>query len=120
NGRRGGPIDVVPLVVDILWLLPGLIPGLVCLVVDFATGCIYTGGRVGASLPVLPPNDPRVSSVEVHLDGWPVASGSVAADGTTRLQWSRKVDEATLRARASLSARRSDGALAEARLQTLI
>lgn len=41
NGRTGGRIDTVVLVVDLLWLLPGLVPGIVCLAVDFTTGCVY-------------------------------------------------------------------------------
>jgi hypothetical protein len=44
KGNRGGPVDVVPLVVDILLFIPGLIPGLIAIIVDFGTGAIYTGG----------------------------------------------------------------------------
>jgi hypothetical protein len=47
--RRGNPpgqIDTGSLVMDILWLIPGLIPGAIALAVDFSTGAIYlSGGR---------------------------------------------------------------------------
>ncbi len=41
NHGAHGHIDVIPLVVDILWFLPGLIPGIICLAVDFASGAIF-------------------------------------------------------------------------------
>ncbi|MDY0002128.1 MAG: hypothetical protein RBU30_12595 [Polyangia bacterium] len=40
-GRTSGRLDTVPLILDILWFIPGIIPGVVCLVVDFVTGAIY-------------------------------------------------------------------------------
>ena len=43
RGARSGRVDVVPLVVDILLFIPGLIPGLIAIIVDFGTGAIYTG-----------------------------------------------------------------------------
>lgn len=47
--RRGNPpgvIDTGTLIMDILWLIPGLIPGAIALAVDFSTGSIYlSGGR---------------------------------------------------------------------------
>src|SRR5262249_48935996 len=41
--RRGKHSDVAvePLFGDILWLIPGIIPGVICLVVDFTSGAIY-------------------------------------------------------------------------------
>lgn len=44
-GNRGGAVDVVPLVVDILLFIPGLVPGLIAIVVDFGTGaiCVQNG-----------------------------------------------------------------------------
>jgi len=46
RGQKEGQInlndlDVVVLVLDILWFIPGIIPGAVALAVDFLTGCIY-------------------------------------------------------------------------------
>lgn len=41
SGRTSGRIDTMPLVLDILWFLPGIIPGVVALIVDFTTGAIY-------------------------------------------------------------------------------
>jgi hypothetical protein len=32
------------MVMDLLWLLPGIVPGVVALVVDFSSGAIYVGG----------------------------------------------------------------------------
>ncbi len=47
RGNRGGNIDAGTMVMDLLWLLPGLIPGVVALIVDFSSGAMYRGGRVG-------------------------------------------------------------------------
>lgn len=44
KGQSGGQIDVEVLVMDCLWLIVGVVPGVVALVVDFTTGCIYEGG----------------------------------------------------------------------------
>jgi hypothetical protein len=43
NGRRGGRVDVVAIVLDCLWLFVGVVPGIVALVIDFVTGGIYEG-----------------------------------------------------------------------------
>jgi hypothetical protein len=42
KGNNSGPIETLPLVLDILLFLPGVIPGVVALVIDFGTGAIYT------------------------------------------------------------------------------
>ena len=47
NGQKQGDIDVRVLVMDCLWLIVGVVPGVVALVVDFATGCIYEPGKTG-------------------------------------------------------------------------
>ncbi len=50
SGRTSGRLDTVPLVLDILWFLPGIIPGVVAIIVDFTTGAIYvdnSGARHG-------------------------------------------------------------------------
>lgn len=52
KGNNSTPIDTVPLVVDILLFLPGLIPGVVALVLDFGTGAIYLE-KNGANKPFL-------------------------------------------------------------------
>jgi hypothetical protein len=46
RGRTGGPTDTRILVFDILWFLAGIIPGVVFLIVDYTSGCIYGDGRV--------------------------------------------------------------------------
>ena len=41
--RRGNAADVSGsmLAGDLLWLIPGIIPGVICLIVDFSSGAIY-------------------------------------------------------------------------------
>ena len=41
SGRTSGNLDTRSLVFDILWFLPGIIPGVIALIVDFTTGAIY-------------------------------------------------------------------------------
>jgi hypothetical protein len=41
RGNNGGEIAGAPLVGDILWFIPGIIPGVIFLVVDFTSGAIY-------------------------------------------------------------------------------
>ncbi|MCL4478294.1 MAG: hypothetical protein M1381_04235 [Deltaproteobacteria bacterium] len=45
RGNRPGVIDGTVLVMDCLWLLAGVVPGVVALVVDFTSGSIYFGGH---------------------------------------------------------------------------
>lgn len=45
RGQQSGSIDGATMVMDLLWLIPGIIPGVVALVVDFSSGAIYVGGR---------------------------------------------------------------------------
>ncbi len=47
RGMHGGYVDGGDLLLDILWLVPGIIPGVVALSVDFGSGAIYTGGYGG-------------------------------------------------------------------------
>ena len=42
KGNNSGPLETLPLLLDILLILPGVIPGVVALVLDFGTGAIYT------------------------------------------------------------------------------
>ena len=46
RGNSGGTIDGGTLVMDLLWLLPGIVPGVVFLIVDFSSGAMYVNGRV--------------------------------------------------------------------------
>lgn len=41
--RRGNHqvVDAPTLVMDLLWLLPGVVPGVVALIVDFSSGAVY-------------------------------------------------------------------------------
>lgn len=44
--RRGNSsnVDAGTLVMDLLWLLPGIIPGVIALAVDFSSGAVYRNG----------------------------------------------------------------------------
>ena len=44
RGQQSGVIDGATMVMDLLWLLPGIVPGVVALIVDFSSGAIYVGG----------------------------------------------------------------------------
>jgi len=46
RGQHGGTIDGGTLVMDLLWLIPGIVPGVVFLIVDFTSGSMYVSGRV--------------------------------------------------------------------------
>jgi hypothetical protein len=73
RGNRGGAIDGGMLVCDILWLLPGIIPGVVALIVDFSNGAIYVGGRYAVTVPadghvaVRLPETPAAKTLDVRL-----------------------------------------------------
>lgn len=54
RGNRSGVIDVGPLVLDVLWFIPGIVPGVIALAVDFSTGAIYLGGKRRAALEPAP------------------------------------------------------------------
>jgi hypothetical protein len=45
RGIQAGTIDTPTMVMDLLWLLAGIIPGVVALIVDFSSGGIYASGR---------------------------------------------------------------------------
>lgn len=45
RGNTSGPIDGWMLAGDILWFIPGIIPGVVALSVDFASGAIRRSGH---------------------------------------------------------------------------
>ncbi len=52
----GGPIDVAVLVMDILWFIPGVIPGVIAVVIDASTNAWYIGaGRRASKEPTLAP-----------------------------------------------------------------
>ncbi|MDA3863982.1 MAG: hypothetical protein PF689_08980 [Deltaproteobacteria bacterium] len=44
GGAKGGKVDVSVVVMDCLWLLPAVVPGLVALLVDGLTGAWYQSG----------------------------------------------------------------------------
>ena len=75
--RRGNSSDVDggTLVMDLLWLLPGIIPGVVALIVDFSSGAIYTRGGGHAAVrmsrdgrvAVRLPDSPKPAQLEFRL-----------------------------------------------------
>jgi hypothetical protein len=50
RGTQSGVIDSGTMVMDLLWLIPGIIPGVVALIVDFSSGGIYLRGRTALRL----------------------------------------------------------------------
>ena len=44
RGNMGGDIAAGSLIGDLLWLIPGIVPGVVALVIDFTSGAIYVNG----------------------------------------------------------------------------
>ena len=120
KGRTGGNIDTPILVVDLLWLLPGILPGVIFLIVDFTTGCIYKSGGRASTEPLPGESGRRLATATVDLDGAVVANGEVHYDRSARLRWNHLVDDAGLKARGRLILRRPDGAFAEAFVRDLI
>lgn len=110
KGQTHGRIDVGVLIIDLVWLLPGLLPGIVCLAVDFTTGCIYYGGGRGE---VERPNEPL--HAEVELDGATVAVGKNDGRGLS-LQWQAPIDADAARQKGQLILRTGDGKIARATL----
>ena len=120
RGRTSGRIDIPVLIIDLLWLIPGLIPGVICLVVDFTTGCIYQSGGHASAQPPPSSDDRRVATATVEIEGTIVATGEISSGGPTRLDWKRAVDAEELRAKARLLIRTPSGTLARAEIGELI
>jgi hypothetical protein len=64
RGTQSGVIDGATMVMDILWLIPGIIPGVIALVVDFSSGGIYLSGSRRVALHLSP--DGRVALQVPH------------------------------------------------------
>ena len=45
TGNSNGEIDIGPLIVDCLLFIPGILPGVIALAVDFGTGAIFINSR---------------------------------------------------------------------------
>ena len=82
KGTKSGKIDVPILLMDCAWLIVGLVPGVVALVVDFSTGCIYEskatveaqpGQKVAFRLTDPAPANARLEVTLADKDGRPVA-----------------------------------------------
>jgi hypothetical protein len=86
RGTQAGVIDTGTMVMDLLWLLVGIVPGVVALIVDFSSGAIYASGRrvelrLGADghLALQAPHASRPGRVEFRLLN---AAGAVVARRT--------------------------------------
>jgi hypothetical protein len=73
RGAQSGRIDGATMVMDLLWLLAGIIPGVVALIVDFSSGAIYVRGgsalrlEPGGRLAVRLPRSPNPARLELRL-----------------------------------------------------
>lgn len=120
RGRTGGNVDIPVLIIDLLWLIPGLLPGAICLIVDFTTGCIYRGGGRAETSSSPSPTESTASTVDVVVDGEVVASGAVQSDRRVALEWRAPVDEQALRERGRVVVRSLGGALAGEQVRALV
>jgi hypothetical protein len=123
KGRSGGSIDTGPFIVDLLWLLPGIIPGVICLAVDFSTGCIYKNSHVAQRAPRDEPlPQGLLARAEVAIDGASVAKSESDIDrrGRLRLVWERDVDPDAVRSRGQLIFKRNTGGTALAQVRDLL
>lgn len=75
-GQGKGQLDVGIVVLDALWVLVGVIPGIVAFAIDFGNGCIYlpepTGDAV-TKVPVPPNKKADYDAVFTEVAGRPVA-----------------------------------------------
>ena len=73
RGQQSGNIDGATMVMDLLWLLPGIIPGVIALIVDFSSGAIYVHGShalqvpPGGQLAVRLPGTSHADRIELRL-----------------------------------------------------
>lgn len=111
RGKKGGEIDPVVLVMDLAWLIVGVVPGVVALVVDFATGCIYKSGdnltmdRGGNMTVRLTDPAPEAATIKVSvingdeatvLTERAVAAGEAVGDLEISLPWELEAGDYTL------------------------
>jgi hypothetical protein len=73
RGTLSGVIDSGTMVMDLLWLLPGIIPGVIALIVDFSSGAIYVHGKTairlspGGRLAVRLPRSSQPAALELRV-----------------------------------------------------
>lgn len=115
RGTVGGRIDLAVLVIDLLWLLPGLLPGAICLAVDFTTGCIYASGGSADRTDA----DGEVLLAEVDVDEDVVARTEVERRKGS-LEWNQSISEDKLKERGRLVVRGPNGQIASAMIRTLV
>jgi len=109
RGIQSGVIDGATMVMDCLWLLVGVVPGVVALIVDFSSGGIYMSGYRHAALRLAPggrlalqvPRASRPGRVEFRLvtasrhvlARKTVMVGSAGADDSVELQLAQPAHE---------------------------
>lgn len=93
TGNSNGEIDIGPLIVDCLLFIPGILPGVIALGIDFGTGAIFINSRSSraqdvtreGSLALRPQRVPEGSVLHVRLvDEGGVVLSEDAAVGTGR------------------------------------
>ncbi|MCD6499363.1 MAG: hypothetical protein J7M25_13815 [Deltaproteobacteria bacterium] len=89
RGSSGGELDVPMVVLDALWLLVGIVPGVIALAVDFGTGAAYRGGghpvvamKKGTKLMVTAPAVRRKTTYAVEFRA---SDGSIVGEFSTTI-----------------------------------
>jgi hypothetical protein len=80
RGQQSGRIDSATMVMDLLWLLPGIVPGVIALVVDFSSGAIYVRG--GTALNVQPGTRLAYGLPDVWIHPHPPSASTGLVGGT--------------------------------------
>ena len=92
TGNSNGEIDIGPLVVDCLLFIPGIVPGVIALAVDFGSGAIFINSRSSraqnvtreGTLALRPQRVPQGSVLHVRLvdqDGAVLSEDSAIGTG---------------------------------------
>ena len=66
RGNNGGYIATAPLIGDILWFIPGILPGVIFLIVDFTSGAIYVNHPREGVVQQNPPARAHSASASPH------------------------------------------------------
>ena len=120
RGRTSGAIDGTVLVFDLLWLLPGLLPGAVALAVDFTSGGIYGSPTTIEGPKISSASRAPGSVVAVVVEEEVVASATIEREGIAKLRWREGVDPARVRAHGVVRVLAADGRVAEASASELL
>jgi hypothetical protein len=117
RGNRSGEVDIGVLVVDLLWLLPGIVPGAVCLAVDFTSGAIYRKPQTAVRRPAGATDH---VTARVGLDERVVAEATGSPEEALELRWREDVVPAHAHAHGILRLDGAFGGTARAPLGDLV